>query len=83
MFRTTYPSILVISFSVGKRIAPSDPEPQDLNLNGAVYVLWGIRPGNSTAGMVPAHATGPGNNPAASEMLVNPATGAMVTIPVS
>ena len=64
-------------------IAPSDPPPQDINLNSNLYVLWGIRPDNSTAGMVPAHRIAtPSDIPAASQVLVNPAGIALMN-PVS
>ena len=55
-------------------IAPSDPAPQDINLNSDLFVLWGIRPDNSTAGMIPAHSIAtPADIPAASLVTVNPA----------
>lgn len=55
-------------------IAPSDPAPQDINLNSDLFVLWGIRPDNSTAGMIPAHRIAlPSDIPAASLATVNPA----------
>ena len=66
-------------------IAPSDPAPQDINLNSDLFVLWGIRPNNSTAGMIPAHSVAlPSDVPAASLVAVNPA-GAVVGLvnPVS
>lgn len=44
--------------------------------------MWGIRPTDSTPGMLPAHAVGVGNNPAASDALVNPA-GVVLATPVS
>ena len=61
-------------FRVGKTIAPSDPPPQDINLNSDLFVLWGIRADNSTAGMIPAHSIDPRSDiPAASNATVNPA----------
>ena len=71
--------MLLIYFRVGKQIAPTDPAPQDLNLNANLYVLWGVRMPDSTPGMIPIHA---GSIPAVSQALVNPA-GAVVATPVS
>jgi hypothetical protein len=60
-----------ISFRVGKEIAPSDPVPQDVNLNSAnLYVLWGVRVDDSQPGMLITHGA---NVPAASLEQVDPA----------
>ena len=64
---------------MAKQISPTDPVPQDLNLNANLYVLWGVRMADSTPGMIPVHA---GSIPAVSQNLVNPA-GAVVATPVS
>ena len=62
----------------------SDPAPQDLNLTSPVYILWGIRPNNSTAGSIPAHAIAlPSDIPAASATPANPSNGVVVSTPVS
>ena len=65
--------------------APSDPAPQDINLNSDLFVLWGIRPDNSTAGTIPPHRIAtPSDIPAASLVTVNPAGPAVALVnPVS
>ena len=64
----------LLPFRVGKLIVPSDPAPQDINLNFNLFVLWGIRPDNSTAGMIPPHRIATLTDiPAASLVTVNPA----------
>ena len=61
------------AFRVAKTVAPSDPAPQDINLNSDLFVLWGVRPDNSTAGSIPAHRIAtPSDIPAASIVTVNP-----------
>ena len=75
---------LFFLFSVGKDVAPTDPDPQDINLDSPVYVLWGVRPLNSTPGAIPPHAVANIMDiPAISNSPVNPNTGAVLAIPVS
>ena len=60
-------------------IAPSDPTPQDINLDSDLFILWGIRPDNSTAGTIPPHRIAtPSDIPAASLVTVNPAGPAVI-----
>ena len=78
-------SLKFTAFRVAKTVAPSDPAPQDINLNSDLFVLWGVRPDNSTAGSIPAHRIAtPSDIPAASIATVNPAGPAIaLEIPVS
>ena len=78
-------TVNLLPFRVGKLIVPSDPTPQDINLNSDLFVLWGIRPDNSTAGMIPPHRIAtPSDIPAASLVTVNPAGPAVALVnPVS
>ena len=63
-------TFILSHFSVGKLIAPSDPAPQDINLNSNLFVLWGTRLMDSMAGQLLTHGA---NVPAASLVQVNPA----------
>ena len=75
-------NIIIVFLRVGKEIAPSDPAPQDLNLNSDLFTLWGVRVNDSVPGMLITHGRGPGNVPAASLEQINIA-GVNVDPPVS
>ena len=70
---------------VAKEIAPTDPAPQDLDLNDFLFIFWGRR---RLAEIAPVmrlngHDSGPGVNPEISETLYNPSNGARFNAPVS
>ena len=63
----------LISFSVAKRIAPTD-NAHDLNLNSLLYVMYGRRKRDSGKGELFSHETGPGEIPKLSNEPLNPLT---------
>ena len=58
--------------SVAKQIAASDAN-QDLDLNVALFIMYGVGPTGTGVAALRTHITGAGNNPLLSQQRLNPA----------